>query len=83
MWVCASSSESKWLLWVLGVEGKKKKGMPGLKSLVLGGNCVMKWCEAGRLIGMPDMLLRYGSHKKKKKLSDEKLKTCAKRGGVF
>ena len=43
---------------------KKKKGMPGLKSLVLGGNGVMKWCEAGRLIGMLDMVLRYGSHKK-------------------
>ena len=64
-------------------ERKKKKGMPGLKSLVLGGNGVMKCCEAGRLTGMLDMLLRYGSHKKKKKLSDEKLKTCAKRGGVF
>ena len=47
-----------------GLKEKKKKGMPGLKSLVLGGNCVMKWCEVGRLIGMPDMLLRYGSHKK-------------------
>ena len=90
MWVCASSAEPKWLLWVLGVERKKKKkkkkekkGMPGLKSLVLGGNGVMKCCEASRLTGMLDMLLRYGSHKKKKKLSDEKLKTCAKRGGVF
>ena len=30
--------------------------MPGLKSLVLGGNGVMKWCEAGRLTGMPDMV---------------------------
>ena len=36
----ASSLEPKWLLlWVLGVEGKKK-GMLGLKSLVLGGNGV-------------------------------------------
>ena len=42
----------------------------------------MKWCEAGRLTGMSDMLLRYRSHKKYKKLRDEKLKTCAKRVGI-
>ena len=53
-----------------GLKGKKKKkkekkkGMPGLKSLVLGGNGVMKWCEVGMLTGMPGMLLKYGSHQK-------------------
>ena len=41
----------------------------------------MKWCELGRLTGMLDMVLRYGSHRKYKKLSDEKLKICAKRVG--
>ena len=56
----ASSLEPKWLLlWALGVEGKKK-GMLGLKSLVLGGNGV----RGGKPTGMPDMLLRYGFHKK-------------------
>jgi len=43
-----------------------------LKSLVLGeywglkgkgDDEMMKWCEASRLTGMSDMLLRYGSHK--------------------
>ena len=31
--------------------------------------------KAGRLIEVSDKLLRYGSHKKYKYLSDEKLKT--------
>ena len=43
----------------------------------------MKWneCKAGRLTKLLDMVLRYGSHRKYKKLSDEKLKICAKQVG--
>ena len=37
----------------------------------------MKWneCEGGRLTELLDLLLRYGSHRKYKKLSYEKLET--------
>ena len=27
---------------------------------------MMKWCEASRLTGMPDIVLKYGSHRKYK-----------------
>ena len=45
-------------------EKKKKKEKKKRNAWVKVSGFGRKWCEVGRLTGMLDMLLRYGSHKK-------------------
>ena len=68
----ASSLEPKWLLlWALGVEGKKK-GMLGLKSLVLGGNGVRGVSQQECLTCCSGM----GSTKSRKKIKWREIEKC-------
>ena len=68
----ASSLEPKWLLlWALGVEGKKK-GMLGLKSLVLGGNGVRGVSQQECLTCCSGM----GSTKSSKKIKWWEIEKC-------
>ena len=46
---------------VVGIGGWRKKKRNAWVEVSGFGR---KWCEAGRLTGMSDMLLRYGNHKK-------------------